>query len=110
LVVTVDFSLLSSEQPEIPIPKPIMMALINIKLVSFRMAQTSDWESRRPVTSRKIRRLAANDWKRRKQEACQSSALLPFLDAVYQMALVSFFRPSAIFPALPACHGERRDG
>jgi len=46
LVVTVAFSLLSSEQPEIPIPKPIVKAPINRELTNLRMSIALDLENR----------------------------------------------------------------
>jgi len=41
-VVTWDFSLTSSEQPEIPIPKPVKNTPIIIVLINFRMNLASD--------------------------------------------------------------------
>jgi hypothetical protein len=41
-----DLTLLSSKQPEIPIPKPIIRAPINRELISFRMAVALDLEDR----------------------------------------------------------------
>jgi hypothetical protein len=46
LVVTWDFVLASSEQPEIPIPKPVNRTPIISVLVSLRMAVAPDLENR----------------------------------------------------------------